>query len=276
MLIRVTVFLTAFLTHSLCAYAQQPDSAPSRSEGWSISAGGGIIMSPLYPGDDAYGVSLVPSIRLSYEDRFFASVEGGMGYAIIKDDKFEFGPIAQVEFGRNSDGQGPFQIAGADTNDLNGFEDIDTSVSLGGFAIYSAGSMELSVKASKAMSGHKGAKAELTLAYKTKVRGFGPPIILSAGPNVKFADSDYINALFGVTSTQAASTGLATFNGSSGIYAYGASGTAIMPLTKKVSMTGLISYDQLTSDAASSPLVKERGSRNQFFAGVITSYKFKL
>ena len=245
------------------------------SEGWSVSAGGGAILSPLYLGDDAYGLSLVPSIRISHGDRFFAAVETGMGYAVVNNNMLKAGPLMTVDFGRDEDGSGPFQVAGASTQDLIGLGDINTTVSLGGFAELSSGDFTLSLKAGQALGGHDGMTGELGLSFGTRIQDNGPPLILSLGPRLKFGDNDYASALFGITPMQSTASGLPTHTATGGIISYGASGTVVMPVTSNASLTFLASYDRLSDDIASAPLVRLRGDADQAFMGVIASYRFK-
>ncbi len=252
--------------------AQAQDRRPDM-DGWQFSVGGGAIFSPNYLGDDAYALSVVPSIRANYGDKFFASVEGGIGYALIDNGMFRAGPLARVEFGRDeAEGGGPFRVVGNDSTDLIGLGDIDTTVSLGGFAEVEMGALTASIKAGQAISAHNGLTGEFGLSYKTVLRDFGPPIILSAGPRIEYGDKDYTGTLFGVTAAQSAASGLPSYTASGGVSSYGVSGTAIMPLTRKVTATMITSYKRLSGDAANAPLVQQRGSKDQFFTGIILSY----
>lgn len=48
-----------------------------------------------------------------------------------------------------------------------------------------------------------------------------------------------------------------------------------MPMTKRLSITLIGSYNRLTDDAAGSSLVTQRGSRAKAFVGLVTSYKIR-
>ena len=261
---------------TMTASAQEkPLDIPTTSEGWNINVGAGAILSPNYLGDDAYSVSAVPFIRATYEDRFFASIEEGVGYALIESNGFRIGPLAQVEFGRDEDGSSTFRVAGTKTTDLAGLGDIDTSVSLGAFADYKLGDVTLRAKAGQALGGHKGMKGEIGLSYNPIIQDFGPPIILSIGPQLSYGDDDFSEAFFGVTPAQSIAAGLPAFAASNGLTSYGVSGLAIMPVSKTASLTFISSYKRLSGDAKNSPLVRQRGSKDQFFLGIIASYALK-
>lgn len=257
------------------AFAQQPERGkPTPKQGWEISVGGGVLLSPKYMGDDEYGVNLVPSIRISYEDRFTASVEQGVRYNVIKTDNFKAGPLARIDFGRDEDGSGTFRISGGDTDDLVGLGDIDTTVSLGGFAEYELGNVVASIEAGQALGGHDGFTGEIALRYKGRAQFNGPPLIYSFGPKLNFGDATYTNAYFGVDAAQSTASGLTMYRADGGLVSYGISGTAILPLTQNIGVTFIASYDRLSGDVADAPLVQERGSRDQGFVGGIFSYTF--
>ncbi|RZV42412.1 MAG: MipA/OmpV family protein [Acidimicrobiales bacterium] len=257
------------------ALAQQPDRGkPAPNDGWEVSIGGGAIYTPQYLGDDDYALNLVPSIRVNYEDKFFASVEGGVGYSLINSEIFRAGPLAQIVFGRDEDGGGPFRISGDDSADLIGLGDVDTGVELGGFAELDLGNVTSSLKVGKAISAHEGFVAELGISYKGTLQFNGPPLIYSIGPRLNFGDADYSNTYFGVTQAQALASGLPEYEAEGGITSYGLSGTAIMPLTDSAAMTFIASYTRLIGDVADAPLVQQRGSEDQAFAGAIFSYAF--
>jgi outer membrane protein len=267
------VFLSCFLAQP--AFGQHSESGkPSPKQGWEVSVGAGAILSPKYLGDNEYGLNLVPSIRISYEDRFTASVEGGIRYNVINTDNVKAGPLARINFGRDEDGNGAFRISGGDTNDLVGLGDIDTTVSLGGFAEYELGNMVASVEAGQALGGHDGLTGEIGLRYKGRAQFNGPPLIYSIGPKLNFGDATYTNAYFGVDAAQSAASGLSQYQADGGLVSYGISGTAILPLTQNIGVTFIASFDRLSGDAADAPLVEQRGSRDQGFVGGIFSYTF--
>ena len=272
------LYLLPVITFSLLAapaIAQQSESGkPPVSQGWGVSIGGGALLSPKYMGDDEYGVNLVPSIRISYGERFTASVEDGLKYNLIQTDKIKAGPLARLEFGREEDGSGTFRISGGDTDDLVGLGDIDTTVSLGGFIDYTMGNIVASAQAGQAIGGHDGFSGEIGLRYKGRAQFNGPPVFYSVGPKLSFGDASYMNAYFGVNSAQSAASGLGVYQAGGGLTSYGVSGAAILPLSQNIAVTLIASYDRLAGDAADATLVQERGSPDQGFVGAIVSYTF--
>lgn len=258
------------------ANSQENDSQTQISPpNWTLTLGGGAFLSPNYLGDDAYSVSAAPFLRVTHGERLFASVQEGVGYRFINSENFRAGPLMSLASGRDEDGKGPFRIVGDGTDDLLGLGDIDTSVAFGGFAEFDLGPVTGSAKIGQAISGHDGLTGDIAVTYRGVVRSYGRPLIYSVGPNVRFGDGNYTSAFFGVNEIQAQASGLTPFDASGGIVSYGVSGTLTRPLTDRASATLIGSYNRLAGDPGDSSLVTERGSRDQFFVGVVTSYKIK-
>lgn len=260
----------------------QPGGAPSdgppsgfNDDGWSLYVGGGGFYGPNWSGDDEYSAAAVPFLRVTKGDVFFASVQEGAGFAVINNEKFRAGPLATLDFGRDEDGNNPFRVSGNDSLDLVGLGNISTTVALGGFADYEMGDIKFKAKAGRAVSAHEGVTAELGVDYDKSIFWNGPPLFIAFGPKVKWADGNYNQAFYGITQTQSDASGLTPFDAGSGIVGYGVGGSLIMPLTRSgLGITFFGSYERLTGDAAKSPLVIERGSKDQFFGGSALAYRF--
>jgi outer membrane protein len=132
------------------------------------------------------------------------------------------------------------------------------------------------VKLRKGIDGHKGMIGEASIDYSGAIVRFGPPIIYAFGPRVKFADSEYNNAYFGINQTQSVNSGLNRYDAGSGLVSYGIDVFMMMPLSDPVSVSLFGGYDRLGKEAADSPLVKQRGSENQFAIGLSVTYKLDL
>lgn len=262
---------------ALFALAAAPAIAQERptNEGWGVTVGAGGLVSPTYEGDDTYRVSILPNIQVTYGDTFFASVQEGIGYRVINSDTLRAGPIARVRFSRDEDGDQPFAVTGDDSTDLIGLGDVDTSIELGGFVEYELGAITLSAEARQAATGHEGFVADLGARWSGRSMMFGPPVIWSIGPRVRLVDESFNAAYFGVTPTQSLASGLPVYNADGGLHSYGVGATAIIPLDRDNMWTAVVfaGYDRLEGDAASSPLVQQRGSEDQGTLGIFLSYK---
>lgn len=247
------------------------------NEGWALIVGTGALYSPSYEGDDDYSLSVLPNVQLKYGDRFFASVQEGVGYNAVKNDRLRAGPIARVRFSRDENGDQAFAIAGNETDDLRGLGDVDTSIELGGFLDYDLGNMKLSAELRQAVSGHDGLVADLGARWSGVLTLLGPPLIWSVGPRLRLVDDQYTSTYFGVTPAQAIASGLPQYEAGGGLYSYGVGAVSILPLTRDGAWSAvfLAGYDRLSGDAADAPLVQLRGDEDQATLGVFISYTFQ-
>lgn len=239
-------------------------------DGWSFDVGTAAIFSPTYVGSDDYALMVVPNIRFAYEDKFFASVQEGMGYNMINTKNWQAGPIARIRFGRDAeDGGGPFIVTG-ENNDLQGTSDIDTAGEAGAFIQYTAHNIRTRIEVRQGFGGHDGLVADGSVEYV----GRSGPIGYSIGPNISYGSDDFMQTYFGIDSTQSANSGLRQYSADGGIASYGIGAMANMPLTDNINLIGFAGYDRISGDAEDSPLVEDIGSANQGRLGFAIGYRF--
>ncbi len=271
MRIRSLFLLAAWGFFATPAWAQPPQT----EEGWSVSIGAGGLFSPSYEGDDNYRLSLLPNIQIAYGDRFFASVQDGVGYNLVNEDALRVGPIARIKFSRDADGSQPFAITGERTTDLIGLGDVATTIELGGFAEADFGPLTASIEARQAVNGHDGFVVDAALTAGGRSFAMGPPVIYSFGPRLKIVGDNYNDAYFSITPAQSLASGLPVFDADGGLHSYGVGGVLIFPITRDNALSAVMiaGYDRLAGDVGDAPLVTQRGSRNQATIGFFLSYK---
>jgi len=271
-MIKIVLKFSAFLATIATPALAQP---PKEPDGWRLSVGAGALFSPTYEGDDDYRLSLLPNIQIAYGDRFFASVQDGVGYNAINSERLRIGPIARIKFSRDADGSQPFAIAGDRTTDLIGLGDVATTIELGGFAEIDLGAITASAEARQAVNGHDGFVIDAGARYGGRTFAAGPPIIYSFGPRLKIVSDNYNEAYFGVSPGQALASGLPLYDPDGGVHSFGAGATVILPIDRanKMSAVFIAGYDRLVGDAGDAPLVQLRGSRNQAAVGLFFSYR---
>ena len=246
-------------------------------EGWQFTVGAGTLFSPTYEGDDDYVLSLLPNLKLEYQDKFFASVQDGFGYNLINTDTVRAGPIGRIRFSRDEDGGQPFAVTGEETTDLIGLGTVDTTFEVGGFLAYSINRLELGAELRQGVNGHNGLVFDATARLSGRYQQNGPPVIWSLGPRLRIVDESYNSAYFSIDADQSLASGLAQFAAGGGVYSYGFGATAVLPIGKRGSgwsLVGIVGYDRLAGDAVDAPLVVERGSPNQATVGLFLSKTF--
>lgn len=163
-----------------------------------------------------------------------------------------------------------------DDNDhaaLTGIGDVDAAVEAGARASYRYRMIRASVALRRGFGGHEGfvGEAALEIVVEPTERW-----TFAIGPQVSFADDEYMDTYFGVTAAQAAASGLAPFSAGAGFKSVGVIAETRYRLTEDLSLRGKASYHRLIGDAADSPIVAQAGSEDQFMAGVGLSYRFRL
>lgn len=256
----------------ISAFAADAPDAPKTS--WNYTVGGGAIYAPAFVGSKDYQLIAYPDLKVEYKDKFFASVGEGIGYNVINSNGWRIGPIAKYAFQRQENGKNPFRIAGKASTALRGLGDVDATLELGGFVEYSYEPFTYKVELRQGVDGHEGMIGETSLNYTGSIDRFGPPIFYAFGPRATFADSNYNNAYFGISQTQSTNSGLSRYSADAGLVSYGVGGFVSLPVSDSVSVSAFGGYDRLGSEVADSPLIKQRGSENQFVSGLSVSYQF--
>ena len=244
-------------------------------QGWQLALGTGLLVNPSFKGSDEYQLSLLPYVRVNYSDIFFASMNEGIGFNLLNTPNWTAGPIARYNFGRKEkNGTSPFRIAGSKTSALAGLGDVDGTFEAGAFANYRFEPFDIEIEVRKGMGGHEGFVGDFSLSYSTMLFPLGYRTILSLGPRASIVSDDYNQAYYSIDMIQSTRSGLTTYNAQGGLLSFGLGASSIVILTKRLSMILFAGYDRLSGDAGKSPLVENRGSKNQFVFGSFLAYQF--
>jgi outer membrane scaffolding protein for murein synthesis (MipA/OmpV family) len=249
-----------------------------RSRERQIMVGAFVAYSPAYLGADEYQLMAGPSIQLRY-DRAFLSLQDGLGYDLVRSGGWRAGPTISLRQPRRQSGNSPLMIAGERTDDLQGLGTIKASADVGGFIAYERRAFSAKLDVRQATNTDLGLIATLSARYTAMIPMSsrpGPPAIFSIGPRISFVDDKYNQSYFGITTEQSVRSGLREYRAKGGVLSAGVGASAIVPLGSRVSAMVLAGYDRLTDDAARSPLVEDRGSRDQATVGLGLVYRFGL
>ena len=269
----LVLFISILIPHSHATAAES--EANEIPKEWHISAGAGLIVAPAFTGARTYSLLAVPDVRVTYRDTFFANIKDGIGYAVINGGGWRVGPVVTYAFSRSEKAGGsPFQVAGGNSNALQGMGDVPGTVSLGGFAEYALKPYKVTLRLNKGVTGHEGVVGEAGISYGGVFTYNGPPLIYSFGPHVKFGDQNYTNAYWGISPQQSLRSGMDPYHADGGITAYGVNAFAMVPWTQAVSVFIIAGFDRLAPPVADSPLVRVRGAENQAFGGLFLNYGF--
>jgi MipA family protein len=269
MLRRAAAFsAAAVLLASAPALAQDigAPTPPDDGDRFTVTIGGGVQVSPKYPGADTYRVSPLPigGLRRAGAPIPSFAPDDSIGFKLFgeSDTGFSFGPAARL-IGKRK----PSDV-GADV-DRVGF-----TVEAGAFAQYMVTpNIRVRVEGRKGIGGHKGwvgnVGADLVLRDENTY-------IFSLGPRARFGDNRFTDAYFGVNPAAATRTGLAAYNPGSGLYSVGAITGLTYRLGPNWGLQLRAGYDRLIDDAGRSPIVRTLGSRDQFQGGGGLFFEFNI
>lgn len=284
-------FLIGALTAAMPAQAQNvnfSDFATSMSDTFqsaiellpqevsNVRLGIGPSFSPHYEGDDDLSFSVVPVISLRYQDlvevnnnevrlialnRLFNASTDSLGGERMGGN-LRVGPTVSIDFGRDE----------SDSPDLMGLGDIGTGLELGAFVSYTEGPWRLRARARHdILSGHGGGTIRMDAAYTIFQTA---PVALGLNAYTTWATSDYMRSYFGITPTQSAASGLPVFTPGAGFKDAGLEVNANYIISLRWALVGNAGYKRLLGGAADSPLVRQRGSRNQLAFQAFIVYSF--
>lgn len=252
---------------STYSYGQNaPVSAPaeptsgwnSRSD-WDISVGIGVFVFPKYPGADTHQVLPLPTFSVVYRKDYFLN-ERGLGANLGTWGDWKAGILLGWEFGRDH----------KDAALLNPLSDIAPSLNAGGYVSYQMGAVELRTTLRHAIThaSSYGTSGDFSATYRGSI--LPGTLDFSAGPQVSFADTDYMQTWFGVPAARATG-GLRAYDAGWGVKDVGLKGSVTYHVTPQVNVSTFLGVKELVGDASDSPLSKED---TQVSGGLGVSYKF--
>ena len=234
---------------------------------WTVTIGAGGEFAPAFEGSRHY--LLTPqadfAIRRVGTVRAFSSPRDGAGISLIDIGGFHLGPVGKLKAERNA----------SDFAELRGLGDVMWTLELGIFAEFWAFNW-LRTRAEVrqgVFGGHDGLVADLSADVVT--RPFDR-ITLSAGPRFSLADTRATAPFFGINAAQAAASGLPVFDARGGAHSAGVGAQVVYQLTPQWELNAFVEYDRLLGSAEASPIVAQRGSRDQLVVGFGASYSFDI
>lgn len=264
------ILSVAFVTVLVCApsivFADDHDNENNSSkrlyEDWQFSVGAGVMYSPDYEGSDDYDVGFMPNVEVVWNDQISLSIDGLLIDA-VQTENLTLGFGLGIAEGRDE----------SDNVALKGLGDIDSSVSGILYGSYEWNYLEFGATFDQDLgSGHEGATLELEANLMVPV--IDDKLMIMIGPDATWASEDYMQSFFGISSTQASNSAYSKYDVGAGFKNVGLHVMAEYRFTDTVSLNAITQYSKIIGDAADSPIVKDQGSDNQLFGGVLLSYSF--
>jgi outer membrane protein len=269
-MIRVTLLSVLVAAAATSAFAQAPivaPPAPAPARDWSLTIGGSLGYVPKYEGSSDYEFRALPYVDANYKDVVFVrGLAAGVNLLNIKGpragDGLRMGPIVRYGFGREE----------SDHEALRGLGDIDDAIEAGAFASYTAGPFLLDLQLVKDVGdGHDGVLADAGIAWRAAI---SPRMRSTFRASATWANDTYMQNVFGISPAQSARSGMRVHDAGAGFKDIGLSITLAYGLTEHWSVSGRVGYSRLLGDAADSPIVADRGAKNQVGTFLTVAYGF--
>jgi MipA family protein len=265
---RAILILSVSLAATPALGQSRPDNGRVKGAPQFVAAGVG--MTSKYSGASDYKIIPFGGARVRVPGGNLLVQGPGLTYSYRLSDAVELGPTLYFKGSRK-----------ADTGDavVNLLDPLDSSLELGGFVKYSfpgiggrANQFDLGLSAGQdLLGGHGGFRAQLSAGHSWRWRS---GMFVRAGVGLSFADANYMNSSFGITSRGSVATGLPVYTPGGGLEDMSASTSFNIPVSGRWSLFGTLSYSRLLTKATDSPFVRTRGSADQGLGGLSLAYSF--
>ncbi|MCU0820512.1 MAG: MipA/OmpV family protein [Beijerinckiaceae bacterium] len=255
-----------YWTAALLALASTPtvaqvdlrsDEAKAAPRNWNVTVGLGIGAAPSFLGSKNYSAAIRPvfSIGRGLGSRWLSVADDNIGFGLIEGENWRAGVAGKLLWERRE----------SSDSALRGLGNVRFGGELGGFAeFYPLPWLRARGELRHGIIAHQALMADLKLDAFTKL---ADRWTISAGPRLAIAGRDFTQTYLGVDAGQSVRSGLPQFKAGAGILSYGAAAQVSYQWTPRLETSAFIQANRLAGDAAKSPLVKQRGTANQFTIG---------
>jgi outer membrane protein len=241
-------------------------TSPTPAADWTVTIGGEARLEPIFQGSKRDLVLPYPILAV----RRFGTPEpvrgprDGVSIGLFGDNVFQVGPVGQLRMPRRQNLDGALQ----------GLGNVPWAIELGVFAEYwMVPWLRTRVEVRQGFNGHHGIVSDI---FVDAVVPVGTQWTFSGGPRVTLASTAATSPYFGINAAQSAASGLPLFDAKGGVRSVGAGTQARYSWTPQFATHAFVEYERLNGDAASSPLVEQRGTPNQFTFGIGATHSFDI
>lgn len=233
--------------------------------------GAGLGVTTEWMGSKDQIVGVVPGGRVALANNRFVEVYGPTGDMNVLDSpNWEFGPMVSYRFGR-SDVKDPV---------VNLLPPIDGGLEAGVFAgwhvIRTEGipyRLRIGVSLTTALSG--GATGGHVTPYASLWLPLSPTLFVGLGGGLTWSSDGFMQQRFGVSPEASAASGLPAYSAGAGVRQYYLWPALLIKLSPQWYAGAGAFWQRITGDGADSPIVTQRGDRDQISAGIGIGYSWK-
>lgn len=241
-------------------------SAKANDNNWNLTLGAGVRAVPSFMGSSELALRPRPVFGLSrgLTSKWHSAEDDAIGPGLFFGEKWRVGLSGAILWQRRE----------SSDRALRGLGNVPFGGELGLFGeYYITPWLRARADLRRGFVAHDAFRGEL------KLDAFGsltPHLRFGIGPRMTLATADFNRQYFGVSAVQSAASGLPVFRPKGGIESVGMLAQATYSWTPRLRSTVYAEYRYLMGDAGQAPLVRLRGSRDQFSFGLSTSYTFEL
>ena len=242
------------------AWAQDSVIPLALPEGNLVAVGVGGY--PDYIGSDDYSIGAIPLGRYVYWGKRDITLIGNtLNVSLLAESGWRLGPSGMLRFGRSD----------VDDDVVDRVHEIDPSIDLGAFVGYTW----VGDDPRKLLGSSAWVLADVTDSHGgwtagANVYGAYPvfqALTLAGGVAATYGSGSYMNTYFGVTPADAQASGLGAYQADAGIRDVRGWLVALVHLSPRWTLGAGVGYSWLADEAGRSPIVSDRGSRNQWLFG---------
>lgn len=259
----------ALLTLVVPLASARADDVTKPRDDWDVTFGAGVLVGPSYEGGRDTITQPLPYVDASWYDingreRMYVSTEDGVGIDVISTAHWTAGPLLFWRPGRGV----------SDSTELRGLDHVDSSFQAGGFVQYAPHDccdLFLRVR-HDVFSDDNGTFVDIGGEINAPIA----PSHWFAGLKLTstWANNPALQGLFGITPAQSSASGLATYTPKSGFKDVTAEPSLTYQFNDHWATQAFVVYRRLLGPAADSPLVRTRGTPDQFGGGLLLLYHF--
>lgn len=256
----------------LIGQAAQAQNIPFAIEDVPNIVGIGVATLPDYEGSDDYMMGAAPFFRLTYPGtNYYATLMATELYInVINHPWFRLGPVLNYRFGRDDD---------VEDDVVKHMEEIDDAIEAGGFIgvefIDKQNPRQRFIATVEILSDisdtYNGYNITASARYWYPIH---KAVDVTLGVGASYADDNYMETYFGVNQRDSDRTGLPVFEAESGIKDIRIIPGVVVHLSKDWHIGAGFRYAMLLDDAKDSPVVDDRGSSDQWIAGLAVAYSW--
>jgi MipA family protein len=209
-------------------------------------AGLAVIAGHEYLGSDERKTLVLPAISYQWKNGWFAGTGNGIGYKFASPANMQYGLRITLDLGRDEN----------DARALAGMGDIDLRPEFGGFFNYFITDEWFLTTSFRYGAGNDrdGSQTDIGIGWSTQL---APQWRGGLGVAATYVNSKYMQAFYGVTAQQSASSGYAVYTPGAGWRDIRGNASLTYFFNAEWSLTGAVTVRSLQGDVKRSPIVTE-------------------